>query len=151
MGRYRSKRKRSIDEGELRAKLQDRLPGKEIEFIESPDGVKMSEVLEAFIEPYAESIITEESMNNFVAIAAMAWNISLLPKSKRKAAINALLNSQPPAARADAKSILAELLRRKRKYFAEYRRAIVEFKVTDLGDSFHLSVASTPGDFGIDQ
>ncbi len=129
---------------EMEKRLSDKLAGKEVIIVESADGVKMSEVLEAFIAPYMEYAETEESFEKLVSIAVIAWNISLLPRSAQTKAINDLLISLPPETRADGKSIIRDLMRRKRIHFSKIRRAIIEFEVTDTRDGFHLMVASTP-------
>jgi hypothetical protein len=129
---------------ELQKKLRDRMGGKEVIIIESADGVKMSEVLEAFIEPYMEFAETEESFQKLVTIAVVAWNTSLLPRNEQTKVVNDLLQSLPPETQADAKSIVKELMRRKRRYFSKIRRAIIDFEVADTKDGFHLMVASTP-------
>ena len=125
-------------------RLSDQLDGKEVVIVESTDGVKMSEVLEAFIAPYMEFAETEESFEKLVMIAVIAWNTSLLPRSAQTKAIDDLLTSLPPETQADAKSIVRDLIRRKRKYFGKIRRAIIDFEVIDTRDGFHLTVASTP-------
>lgn len=141
--RNRQARKKTATE-EMRKRLRDKLGGKEVVFIESADGVKMSEVLEAFIAPYMEFAETEESFEKLVTIAVIAWNAALLPRSAQTEAINDLLQSLPPETQADAKSIVRDLIRRKRKYFGKIRRAIIDFEIIDTRDGFHLTVASTP-------
>lgn len=143
--RNRQTRKKTATE-KMEKRLSDQLDGKEVIIVESADGVKMSEVLEAFIAPYMEFADTEESFEKLVTIAVIAWNTSLLPRTAQTKAINDLLISLPPETRADAKSIVRDLMRRKRKYFGKIRRAIIDFEVIDTGDGFRLTVASTPED-----
>jgi len=142
--RDRQTRKKATTE-EMGKRLSDTLDGKEVIIVESADGVKMSEVLEAFIAPYMEFAETEESFEKLVAIAVIAWNAALLPRRAQTKAINDLLTSLPPETHADAKSIVRDLIRRKRKYFGKIRRAIIDFEIIDTRDGFHLTVASTPG------
>ncbi|MGC9393594.1 MAG: hypothetical protein ACP5J4_01920 [Anaerolineae bacterium] len=141
--RNRQARKKTATE-KMEKRLSDQLDGKEVVIVESADGVKMSEVLEAFIAPYMEFADTEESFEKLVTIAVIAWNTSLLPRTAQTKAINDLLTSLPPETRADAKAIVRDLIRRKRKQFGKIRRAIIDFEVVDTGDGFHLTVASTP-------
>ena len=128
----------------MEKRLSDQLDGKEVVIVESTDGVKMSEVLEAFIAPYMEFAETEESFEKLVMIAVIAWNTSLLPRSAQTKAIDDLLTSLPPETHADARSIVRDLMRRKQKHFGKIRRAIIDFEVIDTRDGFHLTVASTP-------
>ncbi|RQW02016.1 hypothetical protein EH222_14145 [candidate division KSB1 bacterium] len=128
----------------MEKRLSEQLDGKEVVIVESADGVKMSEVLEAFIAPYMEFAETEESFEKLVTIAVIAWNTSLLPRLAQTKSINDLLTSLPPETRTDAKSIVRDLIRRKRKHFGKIRRAIIDFEIADTRDGFHLMVASTP-------
>ncbi len=141
--RNRQARKKTTTE-EMRERLRDKLGGKEIVFVESTDGVKMSEVLEAFIAPFMEFADTEERFEKLVTIAVIAWNASLLPRSAQTKAIDDVLTSLPPETQADARVIVRDLMRRKRKYFGKNRRAIIDFEITDTKKEFHLMVASTP-------
>jgi hypothetical protein len=141
--RNRQAHKKTVTE-KMEKRLSDTLDGKEVIIIESPDRVKMSEVLEAFIAPYMEFAETEESFKKLVTIAVIAWNTSLLPRSAQTKAINDLLTSLPPETQADAKSIVKDLIRRKRIHFGKIRRAIIDFEIIDTRDGFHLTVASTP-------
>jgi hypothetical protein len=142
--RNRPARKKATTGEKLQKRLRDRIGGKEVIVVESTDGVKMSEVLEEFIAPYMEFAETEESFQKLVTIAVVAWNTSLLPRNEQTKTINDLLQSLPPETQADAKSIVRELMRRKRNYFGKIRRAIIDFEVTDTRDGFHLTVVSTP-------
>ncbi len=142
--RNRSAQRRTTAKEVLQKKLRDRMGGKEVVIVDSADGVKMSEVLEAFIAPYMEFTETEENFRKLVTIAVVAWNTSLLPRNEQTKAVNELLQSLPPEAQADAKSIVRELMRRKKRYFGKIRRAIIDFEVADTKDGFHLMVASTP-------
>ena len=129
---------------DLQKKVRDRMGGKEVTIVETTDGVKMSEVLEAFIQPHMEFADTEESFKKIVTIAVVAWNLSLLPRSGQTKAMNEMLTSLPPEARADTRSVVRDLMRRKRRHFAEFRRMIIEFEAVDTKDGFHLTVISTP-------
>ena len=39
--------------------------------------------------------------------------------------------------------IVKMMIERKKTYFAEYNRTIVDYEFTDLGDDIHITVAST--------
>lgn len=122
--------------------------GTPVAFVKTTDGVKMSEVLQAFIAPYMKFVKTEEHMQKLVTIAVIAWNTSLLPKGEQMKAVDNVLTSLPPDVQADAKSIVMELMQRKKKYFGKIRRAVLDFEVVDTRHGFHLMVISTPQDIG---
>ena len=110
----------------------------------NPEGeVKMSEVLTEFIKPYMKRVNTVDEHRKLLVIAVLAWNAAILPEEKRQEMVNALLaNLQMPDDK-DFRSIIEMMIERKMKHFAEIRRLIVNFELTDLGQRTHLSVAST--------
>jgi len=109
------------------------------------DGVRMSEVLERFVDPYRP---TTDSKNEYIGLLRMgmiAWNIALLPASKRKAALRKQLAVVPDdGRRAQSEGIVLELIARKEQEFPDCRRAIVDFALGGTGKRWHLSVISTP-------
>jgi len=125
------------------------MAGTPVAFVKTTDGVKMSEVLQAFLAPYMKFVKTEEHMQKLLTIAVAAWNISLLPKDERMKAVDNIITSLPPDAQADAKSIVMELMQRKKKYFGKIRRAVLDFEVSDVQSGFHLTVISTAEDIEV--
>ena len=90
MAQKRSKKKskrgrgRRRDEfGPLRAKLQQSPFSGHKLVIASTGQMKMSDVLERFIEPYMGSPDTLEDHRKLLTIATMAWNASLLPEEEQ--------------------------------------------------------------------
>lgn len=142
-GRSGSRQKRARRPRTLAQRIQDRLNVKGVVIARPPDDVKMSEVLEAFIQPYLEFATTEESFKRLVATAALAWNASLLPKEKRTEMIDQTLETLPAEVREDGKQVVMDLIQRKEMYFAKFRRAILDFEVRSTKDRFHLTVVST--------
>jgi hypothetical protein len=108
---------------------------------------KMSEVLEDFIEPYRDSADTEDAFRKLLSMALVAWNAALLPEGERRAMIDEMIAAGLPRAaeadRAQARGLIEAMVRRKEQHFAANRRAIISFELTDRGDDYHLSVAST--------
>ncbi len=108
---------------------------------------KMSEVLEDFIEPYRVSARTQDELRKLLSLATVAWNAALLPEGQRRAMIDEMVEAGLPRAaetdRAQAREIIEMLVRRKEEHFTANRRAIISFELTDTGDDYHLSVAST--------
>jgi hypothetical protein len=113
-----------------------------------PAGVeKMSAVLEDFVEPYRALADTEDGFRNLLNLGMLAWNAALLPEDQRRAMIDEMLaaglSRAPGEVRARARELVEALVRRKEEHFAANRRMIVSFTLTDRGDDYHLSVAST--------
>jgi len=144
------KRKRTDNRSEferLKAKLEQG-PFHGMKLVVAPSGsVKMSKVLEDFVEPYMGSVDTEQAYRRLLTLAVMAWNTSFLPEEERQEMIDRVLEAAIPSGddelRAGLKGIVNMLIARKRAYFSEYTRHIIDFEVTDTGEEYHLTVAST--------
>ena len=108
---------------------------------------KMSEVLDDFIEPYQEVADDEDSYRKLLNLGVLAWNAALLPEDQRRTAIDETLREGLPGSskeyRAQAKALIEMLVQRKQERFAANQRVIISFELTDTGDGFHLTVAST--------
>jgi hypothetical protein len=115
--------------------------------IESGGEEKMSEVLKDFIEPYLEFADTEEAQRKLLTLAVMAWNASFLPEKEQQDMIDRVLDAGIPTANEELKTGLKDivnmLIARKKVYYSEYTRKIIDFELTDRGRDYHLSVAST--------
>lgn len=139
------KRKQKQFDG-LKNKLRQS-PFGEREILTTTSGeVKMSEVLIDFIQPYLKFADTKESYRKLVILGIMAWNASLLPKEEGQDMVDSILSSGIPTDDFELKTGLEEivnaLLVRKKAYFSEYRRVIINYDLTDTGEDYHLSVAS---------
>jgi len=113
-----------------------------------PSGqVKMSGVLADFVEPYMDSVDTEEAYRRLLTLALMAWNASFLPEEEQQDMIDRVLEAGIPAGndelKAGLKGIVNMLLARKKAHFSQYTRNIIDFEVTDRGDGYQLAVVST--------
>ncbi len=110
----------------------------------------MSEVLMDFVEPYLEFADTEEDFRKLLTLAAIAWNASFLSKEEQQDIVDSILDEGIPGATEELKTGLKEivnmLIARKKAYFSQYTRRIIDFELTDIGRGYHLSVASTLGE-----
>jgi hypothetical protein len=83
--RGKRRRKRKSKRGELerlKAKLEQG-PFRGQKLVIAPSGrVKMSEVLEDFVEPYMDLADTEEAFHKLLTLAIMAWNASFLSEEE---------------------------------------------------------------------
>ncbi len=118
--------------------------GREVIFHSSGEE-KMSEVLLEFIKPYVDHVDTEDAHRKLLTIAILAWNAAMLPREKRQEMVNSLLEDMRVPGAKELRSIIEMLIERKLKHFAENKRLIINYELTDLGDGKHLSVASTLG------
>jgi len=142
----RQKRKQRRFEG-LKNKLEQG-PFRGARIVIEPSGeIKMSEVLEDFVEPYLEFAATEEAYRKLLTLAVIAWNASFLSEEEQRDMLDRVLDEGIPAGsgelKAGLKGIVNELIIRKKTYFSEYTRNIIDFELTDTGTGYHLTVAST--------
>jgi hypothetical protein len=133
----------------LQQRMRRHFRNQKVTIMEAQDGVKMSEVLEEFIAPYHLVAHTEDQYSKLLTMAVTAWNVALFPVQERKAHIEEVLEAVPEQVRADGRAIINELIERKDRYFSEYRRMIMDYEVTDTGDSYHLVVLSTPDEINL--
>jgi hypothetical protein len=120
--------------------LSERLSG----IVASPQGeIKMSEVLEKFVDPYLDFAQNRSQREKLFSIAVIAWNLALMPENERQQIIEQGTTGNDPLARQDTREFIDELIARKQTLFAENKRYIVEFQLQDTGKTLHLSVAST--------
>ena len=86
-------------------------------------------------------------MRKLITTALVAWNAALLPEAERADHLANMAKALPEETHADFYAIVAEMIERKEKHFAQYDRTIVDYELVDRGDDYHLSVISiVPGD-----
>jgi len=117
-------------------------------FVLAPEGeAKMSEVLEDFIAPYKQQADTEEAMQKLLTVAVVAWNASFFSESEQQEHIEKMqaegMPDAPDQVKTEFKEIVSQFISRKKRYFSEYKRLIIDFDLKDIGGQYHLSVAST--------
>lgn len=130
----------------LKSKLEQGLFRGQKIIIEPSGQVKMSEVLADFVEPYLEFADTEEAYQKLLTLAVVAWNTSLFPEEEQQDMIDKTLEAMPETpeeVKTGLKEIVNMLMARKKIYFSEYKRMIIDFELTDTGRGYHLSVVST--------
>lgn len=104
---------------------------------------KMSEVLEQFIDPYLDEVDDVASLQRLATVAAVAWNAAIFGDDRRESFLALVLDTFPEEVRPEAAEIIEEMIRRKQRYFAKNQRRITRVRVTEVGDGFHLAVASS--------
>ncbi|HEY9628917.1 MAG TPA: hypothetical protein V6C84_16570 [Coleofasciculaceae cyanobacterium] len=114
----------------------------------NPKGeAKMSEVLQAFVEPHLDFAHNLEQRRKMFSIALLAWNLALLPQEEQQQEmqkiIDQLCQGKDRQAQQDMQEVLEELINRKRKYFSGYHRYILDFELQETAQDFHLSVVSS--------
>ena len=107
--------------------------------------ISMSDAISQLIEPYKNNTSDYNSFNILVTLGCIAWNTSILPEHERDEALDKMLRVIPGKRedRLEMLGLLLELMERKRKLFPDVSRVIIEHKVTDRGNDFHIAIAST--------
>jgi hypothetical protein len=99
------------------------------------EGAKLSTVLLDFIEPFRKFAPTDEASKKLIALAVVAWNAAILSKAESKELIDATIKSIVSTAgeewRKDANETLAMLINHKERYFADDKRFILGYHLTE--------------------
>ncbi|MFM6172543.1 MAG: hypothetical protein ACKPB4_10470 [Sphaerospermopsis kisseleviana] len=125
------------------------LKNKNTVFVENPkDFRKMSEILLEYIEPFLEDTDTYQQRSSLVEIAVMAWNLALVSEEARQELLKELFSDHPSdsediEAEKELQRLMQKLIKRKQKLFAEEKRFVTDFKLTENAGRFHISVASS--------
>ena len=133
---------------EARQRRKRKQPGSQREsaLLLAPGGVRMSDVLKQFVRPYNHLVDSEEAFRKLLTLGMLAWNAAMQPDGRQEQMVDEVLNEavgeESWEAQTAAREIVDELIERKQRYFAQYRRPIIDFRLTDLGDQYHLTVIS---------
>ncbi len=145
--RRRPKRKmRGSGPKALARRVRERFPQHELVVGQSRDGVRMSEVLEQFIAPYRDWADTEEALHRLLVTAIAAWNIAIFPDQEQNVQLEKFIGLLPEEVRENGREIVKEMIERKKKHFARYRRMILDYELVDEGAEYRLHVVSTLDD-----
>ena len=105
---------------------------------------KMSEVILRFAEPFKDHDgLVPRAM---LEIAIIIWNASFMPSDMQRKALEDVVNVLPSddsEARRDMFLIVNMLLERKRQYFSNNKRMIMDYHITESAHSIHVDVVST--------
>lgn len=111
----------------------------------SPDGIKMSEVMQSFIQPYLGDDITKDRLAVVMDMALFAWNGAMATEQMRKELVSKLRKDFPEEIREQAMEMLEHMMDRKRQLFSDYTRFVYSYEIVDKKNSYQLLVASAPG------
>ena len=111
----------------------------------NPEGeLSISDAISEIIEPYRGVAQGYESFHKLVTVACAAWNATILPADKRESMLADMRNAMPDQqSREDFTAIVKELMKRKKMLYPNVNRMIVQFKVTNRKNDFHIAIAST--------
>jgi hypothetical protein len=105
---------------------------------------KMSEVIFRFVEPFKDDDgLVSKAM---LEIAIIMWNASFMPKDMQRKAVEDVVNVLPSddsEARREMFLIVNMLLERKRQYFSNNKRMIMDYHIAESVHGINLDVVST--------
>ena len=115
--------------------------------IEPKGAIKMSEVLQQFVEPYLDTVHNLKQCKALLSLAAIAWNAAVMPESEQKTILDTFLeqqlSSQDAETQQEVTQMITELITRKNQHFSHIKRLIMDFDVKQSGQRYDISVAST--------
>jgi len=149
MVKRKRRRRTSSNKQKLKKRLQTNPAFKGLEIVEAPvDQEKMSAVILRFVEPYRESAPSIQAFEQLIVLAMVAWNASLLEGDARQELLNVFRGALPSDSdqgwQPDIEQLLAKLMRRKERHFADDRRLIIDYSVSESEDKYDLAMVSTP-------
>ena len=111
----------------------------------NPEGeISISDAISKIIEPYRDAAQDYKSFHKLVTVACAAWNATILPVEKRESMLADMRKLMPDQqSREDFTEIVKELMKRKNKLYPKANRMIIQFKVTNRKNDFHIAIAST--------
>lgn len=125
-------------------------------------GIKLSAALLELCEPFEPEKLSTKEFENLIALAAVAWNIAVLPKEDRIEKLTAFIDEMPtmrqeleaemgkhssdsnPAPAITTIHFIGAMIQRKDELFPEDNRFILDFNVKDSQEGPHLTVSSAP-------
>ena len=126
------------------------IPTEGMEFVEAPDGVKMSEVILKIAEPLLKKFGGDDKRTkSIISLTIYEWNRLMLPEDEREKFQDKMLDTLlPPGDDAEmVGSILYinELIaKRRKKYFPDLKKIIVDYELIISGGDITLNVSSVP-------
>ncbi|MGD1901479.1 MAG: hypothetical protein ACFB9N_04495 [Geitlerinemataceae cyanobacterium] len=134
-------------------RMRSRIPeGTEV-ITPGPDALKMSKLIQEFVEPYFEQIGDFQQCSSFMPLAIVAWNTAIMPKDKHAREITNFLEvSKPnndPIEIHGIRQLIQDLIADKIEYYDDFDRMVLDYDFYIAPDGqWRLSVISEPPDYG---
>jgi hypothetical protein len=129
-------------------------------------GVKLSEALIELCEPFEPEKLSTKEFENLIGLAAVAWNIAVLPEEERLEKLADFVDTMPlmrdeleceidTVLHADSKDtgvapatttlhFIGAMIQRKDNLFPKDNRLVLNYNVKDSPEGPHLTVSSSP-------
>jgi hypothetical protein len=106
----------------------------------------MSDVLQDFAEPLLETADDDKFFANAISFAAFCWNMSFLSEKEQRKMMRDIVDEivkSDALARLGAEDWARMLLERKKTFFADDRRIILDYKIVEENGRERLLVMSS--------
>lgn len=149
MGKRQRRQRTSSNQRKLKKRVRADPTFKNREIVEPPaDEEKMSAVLLRFVDPYRDLVSSKKAFERLIVVAMVAWNASLLEGDARLELLDLFKGTLPSDSdlegQADLDHVLTQMMRRKERHFADVRRFILDYRVSETRDEYNLAIISTP-------
>ena len=129
---------------------QQGIPTEGIKFVESPDGVKMSEVILKVAEPLLKRFgDNDKQIESIVSLTIVEWNRLMLPEEKREILqdemIDTLSSPDDEAETVGSLLYISDLIaERQKNYFPDLKKWIVDYELIVSDGNITLNISSAP-------
>jgi hypothetical protein len=128
---------------------QQGIPTEGIEFIEPPDGVKMSAVILKLAEPLLKQFDDNDKRTKaIISLTIFQWNRLMLPEGEREKFQDEMFDTLLPPGDDDPDMVgslihISELIaERKKKYFPDLKKWIVDYELILSDGDITLNISS---------
>jgi hypothetical protein len=106
---------------------------------------KMSEVIMDFAEPLLDPVEDGLAFENALTLAVICWNTSFLPEEEQRKMVREMVGEMAKSdflTRFEVENCINMLLGRKRTFFADERRLVLDYKIVEEKGRERLLVLS---------
>jgi len=129
---------------------QQGIPTEGIEFVESSDGVKMSEVILKLAEPMLKEYgDNDKKIKTIISLTIIEWNRIMFPKDVGEKFQDEMIDTlSPEVGEADTVGsilyISKLIAKRQKKYFPDLKRLILDYELIVSEGDITLNISSAP-------
>jgi hypothetical protein len=106
--------------------------------------IKVSALLLDFLHEHQPHATTRQAFDHMVKTGIFAWNLAIVAdEAEQQAEIDKHAAKVGTETGDVFRTVVNELIARKQQHFAQFRRLIVEYEITETAKGFDLSVVST--------
>ena len=109
---------------------------------------KMSEVIIDFAKPLLDAAQTNKEMQRAIGMAIAMWNVAILPDKEQKDFLREFFNNTKDSSSnqdlpEEHNQVVSYFIARKKVFFSDIKRMILDYECVETPQGFHLNVVST--------